>query len=574
MVIIVIQWLVITVPGWIRPGTREQLALMVNGAPLGAAAIALWWLFASRAPWRDRLMVLGFFVVSGVAMYPLYHPTFNFRYYGPIVRGLPLATTLWIVWLVATSPLRWPLRRLGILASILLAWCYCACLRVDGVDGAFVPDVSWRWSPTAEERFLAQLSAHKGSAVPTTTEPSGTQLQLQAGDWPGFRGVNRDSRLTGVRIATDWKRTPPRQLWKHGIGPGWSSFAVVGDRLYTQEQRGHEEDVVCYQAATGQEMWKHGDDTRFFETIGGAGPRATPTYHEGRLYTLGANGTLNCLDAATGNSIWARDILKDSGRGKPPEWGFSSSPLVARGIVMVFAGGPDGKSVLGYRAASGELAWSSGEGRESYSSPHPAHFGGLDQALMSTNMGLTSLDPTDGRIVWHHDWQLVQMAGVAQPALINDSEVLFGNAGQGSRLVKLTQDGSNWANKFLWEKTSIKPYYNDLVVYEEHIYGFDGMFFTCVRLADGKGLWRARGYEHGQALLLVDQGLLLIVTEKGEVALVEANPDQHKELARFKAIAGKTWNHPVVAHGKLFIRNGEEMACFELPVSDDTLASK
>ncbi|HLN29500.1 MAG TPA: hypothetical protein VK395_17255 [Gemmataceae bacterium] len=162
VVIIVIQWLVITVPGWIRPGTPEQLALMVNGAPLGAAAIALWWLFASRAPWRDRLMVLGFFVVSGVAMYPLYHATFNFRYYGPIVRGLPLATTFWIVWLEASSRLRWPLRRLGIFASILLAWCYCACLRVDGVNGAFVPDVSWRWSPTPEERFLAELSVHKG----------------------------------------------------------------------------------------------------------------------------------------------------------------------------------------------------------------------------------------------------------------------------------------------------------------------------------------------------------------------------------------------------------------------------
>ena len=302
VLIVVIQWLVITVPAWVAPGTQLQLSLMVNGAIGGGAAIAVWWLFASRVRWTDRVLVLLFFAVSGIAAYPLYHPTFIYRNYGPIVRGVPLATTFWVLWLLVTPTLRWRAHRLGILAAIALAWCYCALLRIDGVDGSFEPAVGWRFSPTAEERFLTELNAGKTlAALPAATRLGA--LHLQPGDWPGFRGTNRDSRLTGVQFSTDWKRNPPREVWRHRIGPGWSSFCVVGDYLYTQEQRGEEEAVVCYQAADGQEVWAHSDRARFFETIGGAGPRATPTFQDGFLYTLGARGTLNCLDATTGRAV-------------------------------------------------------------------------------------------------------------------------------------------------------------------------------------------------------------------------------------------------------------------------------
>jgi outer membrane protein assembly factor BamB len=134
----------------------------------------------------------------------------------------------------------------------------------------------------------------------------------------------------------------------------------------------------------------------------------------------------------------------------------------------------------------------------------------------------------------------------------------------GARRVHVTQEGDGWSEKQVWETKAIKPYYNDLVIYKDHLYGFDGNFFTCVTLADGQKKWRERGYGNGQVLLLADQGLLLILSEKGDVALVEATPEKHKEIARIPAIKGKTWNHPVLAHGKLFVRNGEEMACFQL----------
>ena len=390
-------------------------------------------------------------------------------------------------------------------------------------------------------------------------------LKLQAGDWPGFRGEKRDGRLTGVRIATDWAKNPPKQLWKTRVGPGWGSFTVIGDRLYTQEQRDKDEVVVCYKADTGDELWAHNDTARFTEAVGGAGPRATPTFHDGNIYAYGATGRLNCLVATTGRLLWSRDVVADTGAGVP-QWGFASSPLVAHGIVSVFAGAPDGKSVAAYDAVSGEPVWTAGEGQLSYCSPHLATLDGVEQILIATDAGVTAIQPTKGDVLWKHDWASKDMARIVQPAILNDTDVLIGTGMSiGTRRLHVAKESADWTTKEIWTTKAIKPYFNDLVVYDNHLYGFDtsGMF-TCVNLDDGKSRWRERGYGSGQVLLLADQGLLLIVAETGEVALVQAKPDELKELGRFKAFEGKTWNHPVVAHGKLFVRNGEEMACYQL----------
>ncbi len=361
-----------------------------------------------------------------------------------------------------------------------------------------------------------------------------------------------------------------RELWRHRIGPGWSSFAVVGNRLYTQEQLGEDEAVICYDAATGGELWSHRDAVRFTEPLAGPGPRATPTFHEGRIYALGAAGRLNCLDAATGEVTWSRDIKSDADVKVPPTWGFASSPLIAEGVVTVFAGGPENKSVLGYDASTGEPKWSAGEGQFSYSSTQLSKLGGVDQLLIATDRGLSAFDPASGRVLWTHTGPPLNegMSRCVQSPVVGDSDVLLGTGfGIGTQRVHVASSGDGWTVTAVWPEPSraIRPYYNDMVVHQDHIYGFDNNLFTCVSLSDGKSKWKARGYGNGQALLLPDQDLLVILSEKtGEVALVAAKSDGHHELARFKAIEGKTWNHPVVAHGKLFVRNGEEAACFEL----------
>jgi outer membrane protein assembly factor BamB len=266
----------------------------------------------------------------------------------------------------------------------------------------------------------------------------------------------------------------------------------------------------------------------------------------------------------TGRQVWSRDILADSG-AKLPTWGFAASPLVAKGVVTIFTGGPNG-SLLAYDAASGAPAWSAGEGEFSYCSPQLSRVHGVEQLLITTDAGLTALEPAKGKVLWHHEWQLEGgMARVVQPTLVGDADLLVGTGfNMGTRRVRVDRKGDDWTTRAIWTTRSFWPYFNDMVVHRDHIFGFSNNVFYCVNLENGKEKWRARGYGSGQVLLLPDQDLLLVLSEKGEAALLEASPTAHKRLAQFQAIEGKTWNHPVNAHGKLFVRNGEEAACYQL----------
>jgi outer membrane protein assembly factor BamB len=566
IVIVALQWLAVTVAGWVVPGTIAQFMVIMYAPMAGVAALALWWLFASRIRWIDRILgLLVFAAACGVAT-RLSDPSIGI--FGMILYGLPIATTGWVVWMVLSFWLSWPVRRAVLLAAFVLGWACLDLIRSNGVDGSFHADMTWRWSKTEEEQFLAQRASAEAPAEVVT---KGEALVLQPGDWPAFRGAARDSRLTGARIRTDWNENAPKLIWKQRIGPGWSSFAVIGQHLFTQEQRGESEVVICYNADTGKELWVHTDATRFSETVAGPGPRATPTFHEGKLYTLGANGALNCFDARTGKVVWSADVTAAAG-AKPPNWGFSASPLVVRGKVIVHASGPEGtKSVLAYDAGTGSLAWSAGPERDhSYCSPQVAKLEGVEQVLLCTEAGLSSYDPADGAVLWQHSWPMEKdMARVVQPTVLDGTEggtdILIGSPfGYGLRRVNITKDGGAWKDKEVYTSKAIKPYYNDLVIHAGHLYGFDGEFFTCVQLEDGESCWRARGYGSGQVLLLADQGILLVISEKGAVSLLKASPEKHEVIGRFQALEGKTWNHPVVAHGKLFVRNGREIACFDV----------
>jgi outer membrane protein assembly factor BamB len=212
--------------------------------------------------------------------------------------------------------------------------------------------------------------------------------------------------------------------------------------------------------------------------------------------------------------------------------------------------------------------WKAGDGSHSYCSMHRAVLAGMEQLVVATDVGLAAYNPANGHVLWQHKWPLQGgMARVIQPTILNDTDVLLGTGfGIGTRRVKVVRENDHIKPEaeIVWTTLAIKPYFNDMVTHKNHLYGFDGTFFTCVSLDDGKSKWKARGYGNGEVLLLPDQDMLLILSEKGEIALVEANPERHKEVAKFQALEGKTWNHPVIARGKLFLRNGEEMACYQL----------
>jgi outer membrane protein assembly factor BamB len=286
----------------------------------------------------------------------------------------------------------------------------------------------------------------------------------------------------------------------------------------------------------------------------------------GLVYALGGTGILNCLDAATGERKWSHDIAADSG-ARVPFWGFSSSPLVAGGMALVLAGGEGDKGLLAYRADVGYLAWTAAGGQASYTSPQPASLGGEEQVLFLGDRGLTALDPASGAVLWRHDAATPGAPLALQPHPVGASQVLMPAAGD-TVLLDVARDGGAWAARQRWASKGVKPSFNDFVVHGGFLYGFDNSVFCCVEVETGEQRWKEGRYGHGQVLLLADQGLLLVVAEKGQVVLLEANPERHEERGRFPAIKGKTWNHPAIARGRLYVRNAEEMACYELKAAE------
>ena len=531
------------------------------GALAAAVLIILWWLVASRARWFERLGALAVMVAAYFAVRPLLHETLASGIIGQLfwIFAAPVLTLGLVVGAIVARRLDGGPRRAAIAAGILLAAGAWTLVRTGGVTGDAQRDFHWRWSKTPEQRMLAEAARDTKPALPA--EPSGAALSDTPAEWPGFRGPLRDGIVPGVSIVTDWSASPPVELWRRPIGPGWSSFAVQGDLLYTQEQRGEDEVVACYRVSTGEPVWAHGDPVRFYESEGGVGPRATPAIHAGVVYAHGATGIVNALDAKTGQRLWTRNVVADTGN-ENPGWGFSSSPLVVDDLVVVAAGG----KLVAYDVASGEPRWVGPDSKSGYSSPHLLTLGGERQILLMCGKGATAVAPTGGKLLWEH--KLPSGGRIVQPAMTDDGDVLIsdGDYGDGNhmRRVSVTHDGSGWSTQERWSSTGLKPNFSDFVVHHGHAYGFDGPILSAIDLADGTRKWKGGRYGHGQLLLLPDQDVLLLVSEKGELALVAAAPDKFTELARAPAIQGKTWNHPVLVGDVLLVRNGEEMAAFRL----------
>lgn len=522
-----------------------------------------WWLTRRQLRWSERLTPLAAIVVGAVLCSLVSLETLGVM--SVVFLGLPLIWTAWTVWLLISRRASERTRRAGSIATIFLVWAVISLLRVDGIDGRMMPDLHWRWTPTDEQLYLAERKSSESTAP---SEETATPLVLEAGDWPCFRGPGFLGEQEHSPIATNWNDAPPKSLWKRRVGPAWSSFVVIGDRLFTQEQRGDQEATVCLDAATGDEIWAHLDKARFWDGQAGAGPRGTPTFHDGLLYTYGATGLLDCLDAATGKLSWQRDVVKETA-APLPMWGFSSSPLVVDNRVIVFAGGPDDKGIVAYDAQSGEPAWQAASGPISYSSAQLVNVAGQAQALLLTDLGVVAVDPADGKRLWHYDANGTGIWRVVQPRQLDDSRLLVGSEDMGLRLLNVSREGDSWKTSETWATGDMKPAYNDFVVVGDVAYGFDKGIFCAIDLKTGKRLWKGGRYGFGQVLLLKPQNVLVILSERGEVALVAANPKKHEELGRFQAVEGKTWNHPVVARGKLYVRNDAEMAAFELAAGEN-----
>ncbi|HYN81556.1 MAG TPA: PQQ-binding-like beta-propeller repeat protein, partial [Gemmatimonadaceae bacterium] len=527
------------------------------GGALGILGIVVWWLFFSRARWFERLGAIVLMVVALFATFRIVHVSIANGAMGYLfpVLAVPVLCLALVAWAVATRRLSDRFRRASLLVTILLACAVFTLIRTGGFTANFDNDFAWRWSKTPEERLLAQAQDEPAalSAAPAAAKTGA--------DWPGFRGPGRDGIVRGVRIETDWSKSPPVELWRRPIGPAWSSFAVQGDLVYTQEQRGKDEVVACYNLTTGKPVWRHSDPVRFWESNAGAGPRGTPTLSNGRVYTLGATGVLNALDATNGAVAWSRNAASDT-KTKLPGWGFASSPLVVGVVVVVATAG----KLAAYDLATGNPRWFGPEGGSGYSSPHLLTIHGVPQILLLSGTGATSVSPTDGKRLWEHP--LPPGPRIVQPALTADGDILT-HDGESSymRRIAVAQGPGGWTVAERWSSVGLNPYFSDFVVHEGHAFGFAGSSIACIDLKDGELKWKGGRYGHGQLVLLSDQDLMLVLSEEGELALIGATPGQFTELARFPAIEGKTWNHPVLVGDVLLVRNGQEMVAFRLSLA-------
>jgi outer membrane protein assembly factor BamB len=528
-----------------------------------------WWWFNRQLLWREKL--LGFVFVLGEAFIvgKLSHPSINgFTLW---MTGFPLIATFTIAGLFLIKRIKTRMPWLSLAVVVSLTWGYFALIRVDGLDSRLQAKTHWRWTPTPEEKFLAETKAVPASGKLTNANTA-IIADSSRGDWTSFRGEERDGVIRGTAIATNWNGASVLSVWKHGVGPAWSSLLVVGNRLYTQEQRGENETVVGYDADSGEQVWAHEDIGRFNETVSGPGPRATPTFANGRLYTLGGTGLLNCLDAATGACLWKMDI-KDASGAKAAMWGFVSSPLVAGDLVVVYAGGEAGKGLLAYRAESGALAWTAPAGASSYSSPQLTSIAGVPQCLMLHDAGLTAVDIATGRVLWETGVAMKGAPRTGQPRLMEANKLLVASlGGLGCSLIEVSKNGDKWIVTEKWATKSLKPEFPDFVAHKGYAYGFDVGIFCCINLTDGNRRWKEGRYGRGQVMLLADQDVLLVSTETGELVLLAADASGHRQLGRFQAIEGKTWNHPVVRGNRIYLRNAQEMACYSVSAKASGLA--
>lgn len=407
----------------------------------------------------------------------------------------------------------------------------------------------------------ATATSNPAAAADPAAATSGA-AKVVKDSWTNYRGVNRDGRYDERKVLTAWPSDGLKPVWKQPVGGGYASFVVAGNVAYTIEQRRNQEVVAAYNMQNGRELWTYGWDALFSESMGGDGPRATPTWDEGRIYALGATGELHVVDAKTGKKLWSKNILSDNGASNL-QWGMSASPLIVDDKVIVQPGGKSGKSIVAYNKNTGAAVWRNLNDAQAYVSPMLATLAGRRQVVAITANRIVGVNPDDGALLWEYPWDTSGGINCSQ-AIAIDGNRFFVSAGygKGAALVEVKDNGGKLAAAKVWENNNMKNKFNSSVIHNGFAYGLDEGILACVDVATGERKWKGGRYGYGQVILAGDQ--LIITSDTGELALVKATPDSHQEVAKFAALEGRTWNYPAIANGKLLVRNASQMALFDI----------
>ncbi len=404
---------------------------------------------------------------------------------------------------------------------------------------------------------------------------------LDAKLWPQWRGLRRDGVTTAPDLLVQWPSSGPAELWRVEGGDGYSSFALSGDLAFSMAALPHErEGVMAWDLRSGKVRWRHVyDRSKSFDY---GGPRATPTLADGLLYTVSPAGRLLCLQASTGEPRWQIDLVEKLG-GQPPRWGFSFSPLVEDGLVYALPGGRAGRGLAAFDARTGELAWASQNDPAGYSSPLAVTIGGVRQVVFFTGRRLLGVTPKEGELLWEFPWETQHDVNAATPVAIRaragtrEEVYLFISSGysKGCALLRVAAEDGRFAAKLVYESNELCCHFASPVLHGDCLYALDETRdLTCLDVRTGAVRWRkgdARfrkksalrgGFQKGSLIRVDDR--LLVLGEDGRLGLVECDPEGYRETALARPLRGRCWTQPVLADGRLLLRNQSEVVCLDL----------
>ena len=480
-----------------------------------------------------------------------------------ISAGILLITLgLELVWLLLLSG--YPILKRLLLSGGLAGLVGLGCLifKVEGVSGDLVPRLGLRW----KDRQALQVPGSSPAEEKATPSEEGAARALNNQAYPQFLGPGRNATLESTGILWDFSGNPPVEVWRKPVGEGWSAFSVLGDRAVTQEQRGQQECVVCYNLKDGKVAWSHSDPARFDEVLGGVGPRATPTLTSTRVFALGATGLLNCLQLSNGSLAWSVNLLEKYGCTNQ-SWGKSGSPLLVEEMVILCLGKDNCPGLVALSQKTGEEVWRSPGAEPGYSSPSLFVLANKPQVLILNHKELKSHSLADGAVLWSHPWP-GSRPKVSQPVAIGPDKVLISSGyGVGCELIQVTSGPDGKMNSAtIWKNRNLKAKFSNTVIYRGDAFGLDDGIMVCLDLQTGKRRWKGGRYGHGQLILADDR--ILVLSERGELVIIKPDRSELKETAKLKLIEGKSWNHPTLASPFLLVRNAREAACYRLPLKD------
>lgn len=427
--------------------------------------------------------------------------------------------------------------------------------------GGFGPSVVWR--KTAPNYTVLEQSRRIQALYEEVPLERTNVLARLTPYWTDFRGPRRDGIYAERPILTQWPVEGLRRLWRQPCGAGYASFVVARGLAVTIEQRRELETVAAYALDTGREVWASSYPAMFTEWMGGDGPRATPTCHADFVYSLGATGRLRCLSLDRGTLLWERNVLEDTG-AENLRYGMACSPLIVGQDVVVLSGsGAHNQAVVAYDHLTGERSWAVLGDTMAYTSPALVELAGRTQLLVVTAQRALGLDPSRRQVLWEYPWQVQYENAIAMPVLVSSNRFMISAGyGAGAALVEIRASGDGFQAAEIWRNRNMKNKFNSSVFWQDHIYGLDEGVLCCINARTGERVWRDGRYGYGQ--LLLAEGHLFVLSGEGDLALVPATPAGFTEKHRVRALNGKTWNVPALAHGRLLLRNSAEMTCFDL----------